>query len=665
MGNRIGRGKKKQAADAPDETSNDRSSGGRRSSSGGDMDPFGLKGRSSAASASGGTSASKSNPYKLRESGLSNNDVDGKQPARSSTAPGGGSSSSKGKAASTSSSNMADPYEKFSQLFAEELKSHLGPSQAKSWSWKDEEIAGRGGSKKGGAAGSGGATGTSSSRAGGQRSSTSSSANDDRKGPYESLFWAEDPRFNSAFSNIVLCPGCKTPNRVPYASKFKCYHCGALVDPGTFNTRAKDEAGYYQEAVQECEIGVAVMEQKRGEIFDEIESERLVQISMAKSAIGDDWRANELFKDLQACRYTIVQVDRQKGKKLFDISDKLVDLINLYDHAEDMQLNWRMLKDAIQNDDRVNMEIFLSELDPAFSGKCKRYVVWLMEKEREILNNLAFDAALTQALKEDDEATLLDLIEEVRDFELNYDVEFLLQQVQFIKDKKRAAQRRASQDENDMRGTSKAKSSFTAHSNRRTSFSADDEEPGMGARPKAAGRTPGFSKDKAPPAPAASKANAPPKEPPTDPPKPKAATEPSTGKPAKASAPTPGGGSSRAAASSSSTSTRNVSQKRHPEIPADLDLELPVKSEKQACELLGLDVDDYDETRAKKAYRKKALEWHPDRQQNHEYIEDATRMFQKIKEALDYLQTLLQKKTAKPPSNSKTGGGRSSKSGKR
>eukprot|EP00392_Amoebophrya_sp_AT5.2_P002677 g2682.t1 len=138
---------------------------------------------------------------------------------------------------------MADPYEKFSQLFAEELKSHLGPSQAKSWSWKDEEIAGRGGSKKGGAAGSGGATGTSSSRAGGQRSSTSSSANDDRKGPYESLFWAEDPRFNSAFSNIVLCPGCKTPNRVPYASKFKCYHCGALVDPGTFNTRAKDEAG--------------------------------------------------------------------------------------------------------------------------------------------------------------------------------------------------------------------------------------------------------------------------------------------------------------------------------------------------------------------------------------------------------------------------------------
>lgn len=301
-----------------------------------------------------------------------------------------------------------------------------------------------------------------------------------------------------------------------------------------------------------------------------------------------------------------------------------------------------------------------------FPLRAARYVVWLMEKEREILNNLAFDAALTQALKEDDEATLLDLIEEVRDFELNYDVEFLLQQVQFIKDKKRATQRRASQDENDMRGTSKAKSSSTAHSSRRTSFSADDEEPGMGARPKAAGRTPGFSKDKAPPAPAASKANAPPKEPPTDPPKPKAATEPSTGKPAKASAPTPGGGSSRAAASSSSTtSTRNVSQKRHPEIPADLDLELPVKSEKQACELLGLDVDDYDETRAKKAYRKKALEWHPDRQQNHEYIEDATRMFQKIKEALDYLQTLLQKKTAKPPSNSKTGGGRSSKSGKR
>ena len=69
----------------------------------------------------------------------------------------------------------------------------------------------------------------------------------------------------------------------------------------------------------------------------------------------------------------ILELEKQKGPKLFEISQRLVDLINLYDHAEDMLLNWTMLKDAIQNDDRVNMEIFLMELDPAFSGKSKRY----------------------------------------------------------------------------------------------------------------------------------------------------------------------------------------------------------------------------------------------------------------------------------------------------
>ncbi|CAD7951704.1 unnamed protein product [Amoebophrya sp. A25] len=574
--------------------------------------------------------------------------------------------------------DITDPYEKFSQLFAEDLKtSHLGPSTTKSTSWKTED----------GKTGSGGSSKRSSSRV---EQGDSGAV----KGPYESTFREDDPRFNSAFSNIVLCPTCKTPNRVPYASKFKCYNCGALVDPGTFNSRAHDEEGYYNEAILECDVGLAVMEQKRKEIADDIERERVIQVTLAKSGLGENnWRAEELFKDLQACRYTIIQLEKQKGAKLFDISEKLVDLINLYDHAEDMLLNWSMLKDAIQKDDRVNMEIFLSELDPAFSGKSKRYIVWLMEKEKEILNNLAFDSLLQQALKDDDEDLLLDLIEEVKEFDLNYDIEFLTQQVRYIKEKKKRAHlektttRMPKGYENSFGGGATASSSKenqggsatgTSGGSKRTFFSAGGGEDETGpAKPKATSQGPKFrnmfggapsssatgggtgagggasgsSTSGAGTSGASSSTSG-------------AGT--ATGKAASSSSSTNANASNRASSASSTSAKASSSASspptgkaasagptqapgsRHPGVPADLNLEEPVFSKKQACTLLGLDFTDkkLDAAAYKKAYRKKALEWHPDRQQNHEYVEDATRMFQKIKEALDYLQNLETKKQA-------------------
>ncbi|CAD7967307.1 unnamed protein product [Amoebophrya sp. A120] len=758
MGNTIrGKGKKKTG----------------RGDDAGDMDPLGLNDPSSRrASGPGGSTNpsgtsrnSAAEPYKIRSTGLKNKDLDGAPNSTSSgynplnrnsttggtttnanTTAGGGRKSSNATASSSSSraggnnktskrsgsqeDELNDPYEKFSQLFSEELKSgtsHLGPSSSKSWNWKNEDQQ------------------PPPSRPSRQGSSTSAGPGGDKKGPYESEFWAEDPRFNSAFSNIVLCPGCKTPNRVPYASKFKCYHCGSLVDPGTFNTRTQDEAGYFQEAVQECEIGVAVMDQKRKEILEEIEQERQVQVAMARSGIGEDnWRAEELFKDLQACRYTIVQLDRQKGRKLFEISDKLVDLINLYDHAEDMMLNWRMLKDAISNDDRVNMEIFLSELDPAFSGKCKRYVVWLMEKEREILSNLAFDAALSHALKDEDEDQLQMLIEyalqkynqyyrtvrrttrrtfflqknklkvkfvmryfsqvlgnipnlsrmiaisyvyhecdsytfaihinEVREYELNYDVEFLLQQMKHIQNKKRL-QREEERDRNSQAGnmsgynrnnSGNASQQDSKAKNRRSFNTAGDEDDASGVRkPKAAGKTPTFAqREKEEPKKAeqssggqqggtTSSSSA------TNNHGRASTTSTDSGGYAKGQDPKQQAKSAAAkppgAAKKSSSSSSSAKPDRHPDVPPDLDFDEPISSQKMACEILGLEVGGYDEAAMKKAYRKKALEWHPDRQQNHGYTEDATRMFQKIKDALDYLQAYQKKSAAvnrRPPPSS-------------
>merc|ERR1712232_1408557 len=79
--------------------------------------------------------------------------------------------------------------------------------------------------------------------------------------------------------------------------------------------------------------------------------------------------------------------------------------------------------------------------------------------------------------------------------------------------------------------------------------------------------------------------------------------------------------------------------KRHPDLPAGIEKVLAdrISSREVANEILGLARSaSPSEDEVKKAYRKKAMQWHPDRQQNHDFTEDATAMFQKVKEAFDY-----------------------------
>lgn len=93
----------------------------------------------------------------------------------------------------------------------------------------------------------------------------------------------------------------------------------------------------------------------------------------------------------------------------------------------------------------------------------------------------------------------------------------------------------------------------------------------------------------------------------------------------------------------------------------DFDLDRVVKTKKIACMVLGIEQAEYDATEGtgssetytytdaslKKAYRKKALEWHPDRAQNHSYKEDATLMFQKVQESFNHLEAILKKRSEK------------------
>ena len=53
--------------------------------------------------------------------------------------------------------------------------------------------------------------------------------------------------FDNPLSNIILCPGCHTPNRVPWNTKFRCYHCYAVVDPGVTKTSPDEEEALYDE----------------------------------------------------------------------------------------------------------------------------------------------------------------------------------------------------------------------------------------------------------------------------------------------------------------------------------------------------------------------------------------------------------------------------------
>ena len=57
-------------------------------------------------------------------------------------------------------------------------------------------------------------------------------------------------------------------------------------------------------------------------------------------------------------------------------------------------------------------------------------------------------------------------------------------------------------------------------------------------------------------------------------------------------------------------------------------------------ELPGRSIAGIDLATIRKAYRKAALKWHPDRPHNHENAAEATAKFQAVKDAYDQLTTL-------------------------
>mmetsp|Transcript_8571 Transcript_8571/g.11850 ORF Transcript_8571/g.11850 Transcript_8571/m.11850 type:complete len:499 (+) Transcript_8571:226-1722(+) len=67
-------------------------------------------------------------------------------------------------------------------------------------------------------------------------------------------------------------------------------------------------------------------------------------------------------------------------------------------------------------------------------------------------------------------------------------------------------------------------------------------------------------------------------------------------------------------------------------------LELDRKRKREYLEILGIDQDNIDEEVVKKAYRKLALEFHPDRPNNKHKKEEAEVMFKKVTEAYEALQ---------------------------
>ncbi|CAJ1348839.1 unnamed protein product [Effrenium voratum] len=62
----------------------------------------------------------------------------------------------------------------------------------------------------------------------------------------------------------------------------------------------------------------------------------------------------------------------------------------------------------------------------------------------------------------------------------------------------------------------------------------------------------------------------------------------------------------------------------------------------EALYLLGLDVSRLpSSSELRSAYRKAAMESHPDRQQNHNCQDDAKKLFQKVKDAFDLLNAAV------------------------
>lgn len=248
-----------------------------------------------------------------------------------------------------STNKIKDPYEKFQSMFQDEMKSHLGPSKHRTFEEHNNIPTQYDQQKK---------SSSSSAKNNFQnknyfpfsRNSTSKKTEtheQDEQGKKPKGFFDgryKNPDLNSStaqqnsknigsknmktkssgknrragefdnpLSNIILCPGCHTPNRVPWDTKFRCYHCYAVVDPGVTKSAPDEEERLYEAALKECNIGIAVLEQKRIEIKNEVEEERQIQMAIVNSLKNQKGMLGieKLFNNIDSCRDTIKQIEKE------------------------------------------------------------------------------------------------------------------------------------------------------------------------------------------------------------------------------------------------------------------------------------------------------------------------------------------------------------------